>query len=365
MKRIAWLTLLAATLLVSVASAAYVEINAPETVYVGEPLVVTGTTVTGGLTKPTLNPGFSTDVVLYRIKHSKSEVDRKTIVVQEDGSFSATFDTRGLAAGTYTVEIIDPDYPNTFGGSSKTLQFLKLVDRSGDIKITSDLNQEFDGSLDIAGAIDGIGNAGVRILVEHNGTTVYGPEYIRTDANGAFSVTVPIPGAGTYHVTFSDTRGYIGTTEFVVTGAPTPTETQEPVVSASAPATRSAPAYFEVDTRTGKVTLTTSSGVDWVVEYISEDGDLHKVNEKGLLDPEVIEFSAQGGRIYVKIYPVGYSDSKTVRLSGTNVDAIRVSQDAPGFFGDEVPTPTTEAATPLPAVLALLALLVVVFGRRG
>jgi hypothetical protein len=364
MKRIVWLTLLVAMLLVSAASGAYVEINAPETVYVGEPLVVTGTTLVGGLTKPTLNPGFSTDVVLYSIKHTKSEVDRKTIVVQENGSFSATFDTAGLPAGKYTVEIIDPRPPTTFGGSSKTLQFLELVDRSGDLRISSPLTQDFDGSLDIRGAVTDIGGGGVRILVKHDDTTVYGPEYIRTDVDGRFSATVPIPEAGTYRVTFSDARGYIDTREFVVTGAPTPSETQAPVVSASAPATRSAPAYFEVDTRVGTVTLTTSSGIDWVVEYIDEDGNLHKVNDAGLLDPETMEFPAQGGLVYVKIYPVGYKDGGTVRLSATNADAIRMSQDAPVVFGDATPTPP-ETATPLPGVLALLALLVVILSRRG
>jgi len=366
MKRIAWLTLLAAMLLVSAASAAYVEINAPKTVYAGDPLKVTGTTIVGGLTKPSLNPGFSTDVVLYSVKHSKSEVVRKTIVVQEDGSFSATFDTRGLAAGDYTVEIIDPEPPNTFGGSSKTLQFLKLVDRSGDLRITSPLTQELDGSLDISGAITDIGGAGVRIQVEYGGTTVYGPEYIKTDADGRFSVTVPISDAGAYNVTFSDTRSYIDTIEFAVLGgASPPTETQGATVSASAPATRSAPAYFEVDTGVGTVTLTTSSGgIDWVVEYIDEGGSLHKINDAGLLDPETTEFSAQGDWVYVKVYPVGYNDRGTVQLSATNADAVRVSQNAPVIFGDATPTPT-ETAAPLPAVLALLALLVVILSRRG
>ncbi len=358
------MTLLAMMLLVSSASAAYVRIDAPDTVYVGEPLRVTGTSLVEGITKPSLNPGFSTDVILYSVKHTKSEVDRKTIVVQEDGLFSATFKTEGLAAGDYTVEIIDPDSPNTFGGSSKTLQFLKLVDRSGDIRINSPLVQEFDGSLDIAGTIAGIGSAGVQIGIERDGTTVYGPEYIRTDANGAFSTTVPISGAGSYRVAFSDKKGYIGTVLFVVTGAPTPTDTEVPVVSASAPATRSAPAYFEVDTRVGLVAITTSTGIDWVVEYIDEGGRLHKINDAGLLDPEVVEFSAQGGRVYVKVYPVGYSDRGTVQLSAANAYAVRVSQGAPGVFGDATPTPA-ETATPLPAVLALFAVLVVIFSRRG
>ncbi|MEG3057246.1 MAG: hypothetical protein RQM90_15050 [Methanoculleus sp.] len=205
----------------------------------------------------------------------------------------------------------------------------------------------------------------MQIQVKYGDATVYGPEYIRTDADGRFSVTVPVSDAGAYRITFSDAQGYIDTAEFVVTGgASTPTETPAPVVSANAPATRSVPAYFEVDTRAGSVTLMTSSGVDWVVEYIDEDGNLHKINEKGVLDPEIVEFSAQGGRVYVKIYPVSYTDSKTVRLSVSNVDAIRVSQDAPVLFGDATPTPS-EPAAPLPAVLALFALLVVILSRRG
>ncbi|NLA31790.1 MAG: hypothetical protein GX880_08225 [Methanomicrobiales archaeon] len=365
MKRIAWLTLLVAMLLVSAASAAYVEINAPKEVSIGDPIKVNGTTIVGGLTKPSLSPGFSTDVILYSVKSTKSEVGRKTIVVQEDGLFSTTFETGGLTAGDYTIEIIDPEPPNTFGGSSKTLQFLKLVDRSGDVRITSPLVRDFDGSLDIAGTIDKIGNAGVRIEIESGGAIVYGPEYIRTDPNGAFAATVPIQSTGTYRVTFRDTKGYIGTFTFVVTGGPAPAETETAVVSASAPATRSAPAYFEVDTRVGLVTLTTSSGgIDWVIEYIDEGGRLRKINDAGLLDPEIVEFSAQGGRVYVKIYPTGYSDHGTVQLSATNADAVRASQNAPVIFGDATPTPA-EAATPLPAVLALFAVLVVILSRRG
>lgn len=365
MKRIVWLALIAAMLLASTASAAYVEINAPGTVYVGEPLVVTGTTIAGGLTKPSLNPGFSTDVVLYSIKHTKREMDRDIIVVQEDGSFSATFDTKGLDAGDYTVEIIDPDPPNNFGGSSKTLQFFKLVDRSGDLKITSPLIQELDECLDISGIVADIGSAGVQVLVECGDEIVYGSKYIRTDAVGGFSVTVPVSEPGSYKATFSDVQGFIGVMDFEVRGdVPEPSETQAPVVSASAPATRSAPAYFEVDTRAGDVVLTSSSGVDWVVEYIDEDRNSHKINDAGLLDPEIVEFSAKGGQVYVKIYPVSYNDSKTVRLSGTNVDAIRVSQEAYEFFGDAPPTPA-ETSTPLPVVLALIALLVVILSRRG
>ncbi len=362
MKRIAWLTLIAAMLLVSAASAAYISISAPKTVYVGDRLDVAGTTITGGLPKPTLNPGFSTDVILYYASGTKSEIARKTIVVQEDGSFSASFDTAGLAAGTYSIEIIDPTQ-TTFGGSSTTMQIVTLVDRSKDITVQSPLSQEFDGTLDIRGTVSGVGDAGVQVRVERGSAVIYGPEYIRTGADGAFAAEIPIPGGGKYEVTFSDAKGYIGTTTFAVASAPTATATPA-MISASAPSTRSAPAYFEVDTKSGMVTIATSVGIDWVIEYIDEDGKPHKVNDKGLLEPETAVFAARGGTVYVKVYPMSHKDSGTVQVSAANAHSVRVSQAAPGIFGDVVPT--TAKPAPVPVVLALLALIVaVILARRG
>ncbi|WP_292407841.1 MULTISPECIES: hypothetical protein [unclassified Methanoculleus] len=361
MKRIAWLTLIVAMLLVGTASAAYVAISAPQTVYIGDSFDVTGTTLVEGLAKPSLNPGFSTEVILYYAQYAKSEVARKTIVVQEDGTFSATFDTSGLRPGTYSIEIVDPT-KSTFGGSSKTQRMVTLVDRTGSVTITSPPNQNFDGSLDVRGMIGDLGDAGVRIEVTHDGAAVYGPEFISTDANGAFSVEVPVSAAGSYEVTFSDAKGYIDTREFMVMGTPAPTPTQA-MISASTPATRSAPAYFEVDTRSGAVKITTSAGIDWVVEYIDEEGGRHEVNDKGMLEPETAEFVAEGGLVYVKVYPMSYNDSGTVQVSVANADSVRVSQTAPDLFGDATPTPAQ--AAPLPVALALLALLVVVLARRG
>jgi len=362
MKRIAWLMLIAAMLLVSAASAAYVSISAPKTVYVGDQLNVAGTTITGGLPKPTLNPGFSTDVILYYASGTKSEIARKTIVIQEDGSFSAVFETAGLAAGTYSIEIVDPTQ-TTFGGSSTTMQIVTLVDRSKDIRVQSPLNQEFDGTLDLRGTVSGVGDAGVQVRVEYGGTAIYGPKYIRTGADGDFAAEVPISTEGSYKVTFSDAKGYIDTVTFVVSDAPTATTTPA-MMSASAPSTRSAPAYFEIDTKSGTVTIETSVGIDWVIEYIDEDGNLHKINDKGMLEPETAVFAARGGTVYVKVYPMSYSDRGTVQISATNAHSVRVSQTASGLFGDAVPT--TARAAPIPVVLALLALVVAVaLARRG
>lgn len=361
MKRIAWLTIIAAMMLVGTASAAYISFSAPQTVYIGDTLDITGTTIVEGLPKPTVNPGFSTEIILYRAQYMKHEIERKTIVVQNDGSFSTTFETDGLEPGQYSIEIVDPTL-STFGSSSKKQQIVNLVDRSGSLKINSPGNQDFDGTLDLRGSIADLSDAGVQVRVERDGFTVYGPQYVATDKNGAFSVEVPISEGGSYEVTFSDTKGYIGDAVFVVTGTPGPKPT-EAMISASSPASRSAPAYFEVDTRSGIVTIATSAGIDWVVEYIDEENKHHKVNEKGMLEPETVEVAARGGPVYVKVYPMSYNDSGTVQVSAANADSVRVSQTAPGLFGDATPTPAQ--AAPLPAALALLALLAVVFARRG
>lgn len=361
MIRIALLALIAAVVLIAPASAAYVSISAPQEVYVGDPLVVRGTSTIEGQPKPSLSPGFSTEIVLYYAQYAKREIDRKTIVVQEDGTFSATFETEGLEPGRYSIEIVDPT-KTTFGGSSKTQQLVTLIDRSGIITIDSPLTQDFDGTLDIRGSIADLGDAGVQVRVEHDGFIVYGPTYLATDKNGAFSVEVPISAGGTYEVTFHDARGYIGSREFVVIGAAEPTPTGV-VISATALASRSAPAYFEVETRSGTVTITTSSGLDWVVEYIDEKNVRHKVNEKGMLEPEKVEIATEGGTVYVKIYPLSYTDNATVQISAANARAVRVSQVAPALFGDAPPTPTQ--STPLPPLLALLAVFVLVLARRG
>ncbi len=362
MKKIALFVILSALLIVTAASAVYVQISAPAQVQVGELLVVTGTTVPPGLSKPSVNPGFSTDIVFYWAEYAKKEIARRTIVVQQDGTFSATFDTRGQKAGRYTVELIDPGR-ETFGSSSTMMLFVTLIDRSDLITIAAPLRQTFDGTLDISGTIAGIGDAGVQVQVVHESSTVFGPRYIQTDANGAFSQQVSVSSGGTYDVIFSDSTGYIGTATFTVTGPATPVSTAVPEVSASASASRNAPAYFAVDTRSGTVRIATSPGIDWVIEYIDEDGNRHNVNSKGMLDPEEADFVAHGGTVYVKVYPLSYSDSGTVRLTAENAAAVRVSDTAQAVFGD---LPTTTRATPVPATLALLALLacLILFAAR-
>jgi hypothetical protein len=362
MKRIAWI-LLAGVILVGAAQAAYVEINAPDTLNVGQPLEVTGSS--------TLKPGFSTDLIFYKMAFTKTEVDRTRIVVQEGGVFAATFPTLGLTEGAYLLELVDPkpEGSEQFSGESKTQKNVNLIDRQKELTITSPLVQPFTGLLSIRGSVSTAGNNGTQLKVDHNGMTVYGPLYIAT-LNDDFSTDITISGGGTYNAFFSDYKGYIGSAQFtvsqpVVTTAATTVTTTVPQISATAQASRNQPAYFTVRTKPGTVTISTSSGIDWVLEYLDEDKYLRVVNEKGTVGGETATIPARGGTVYVKVYPFTFSDQGTVTLSASNANSVTVCTDCIALFTTtQAPTPTKES--PVPAILALaaLALAIIVMARR-
>jgi len=370
MKRIAWLFLISVALMVASASAAHVDTTAPSRLQVGEPLIVTGTTVPEGLTKPSVDPGTQITIQFYYAEGTKKLVETNQIVIQQDGTFQTVFQTTGLKKGSYTLEIHGPTQ-DTFGTSSKTMLFVTLIDRSDEITITSPLTQTFDGTLTIAGSISGLEDRGVQIEVRSGSDSVFGPRYIPTDKTGKFSQEVAVPAGGVYDVRLTDYRGYIGTVTFTVvqqtTSSPTGETPGEPsTVSATATASRDAPAYFTVDTKAGSVRIVTSAGVDWVIEYIDESSKHSTVNSKGKLAGEEATISAQGGEIAVKVYPAVTGESGTVTLTATNAASVTVSQTASALFGGTPMSPaqTSAQATPLPAVLALLALFVVFAALR-
>jgi hypothetical protein len=361
MKRIAWI-LLVGVFLVGAAQAAYVELNAPSEITVGQTLDVTGTSIG-------LSPGFSADLIFYRFSGTKTEVSRTRIVVQEGGVFSASFSTYGLAAGTYLLELVDPMPGGTaaFGSQAKNIVYITLIDRQNEITISSPLTQPFTGLLSIRGSVNTAGNNGTQLRVDHNGVTIYPSTYIATDHN-VFSTDIPITEAGGYTASFSDARSYIGSVQFVVlapvqTTVVTTTSTPAPQVSATAQASRNQPAYFTVDTKPGTVTLSTSSGIDWVMEYINENNQVTVVNERGTLGGETVTFAARGGTVHVKVYPFTFSDQGTVTLTATNADSVTICTTCSALFTTTA-APTTTQKSPFPALLALAALAFLVISRR-
>jgi hypothetical protein len=354
MKRIA-LIMLAGLLLVGAAQAAYVELYAPDTLTVGEILEVSGSSA------GTIKPGFSTDLIFYRVAGTKTAVDQTRVVFQEGGVFTASFPTTGLPAGSYLLELVDP-MPGgdaAFGGGAKNQRPVTLIDRSNELTITSPLTQPYTGLLSIRGSVSTAGNNGTQLRVDHNGMTIFGPLYIAT-LNDAFSTDITIQDWGGYSASFSDYKSYIGSAQFMVsqpvqTTVATTVTTQAPEVSATSRASRSQPAYFAVRTKPGTVTIATSSGIDWVMEYLDEGRHLTVVNEKGTVGGESVVIPVTGGTVYVKVYPFTFSDEGTVTLAATNAYSVATCSDCIPFFTTTTPPATTQKS-PLPAVLALAAL---------
>jgi hypothetical protein len=334
-------------------AASFIEVATPDSINAGQPLEVTGTTIA-------VKSGYVVDIVLYDITSSKSEIGREAVVIQGDGTFDVTFKTENLRSGTYSVEVQSRG-EDIFGGSSKKIKIFKVVNRNDELSITSPKAQDYDGTLEVAGTLAKYGDDGVKVTVtDASKATIFGPKWVRTDA-GAFSATVPITSAGTYVAEIADRGGYAWTAQFTVKGgdaqvAPTVTQTPGPTYSASAPASRGNPAYFAIETLGGQVTISTSTGIDWVLEYIDEKGERSMVNNQGTTAPESVTFPATGGVVYVKVTPQLYTETGTVTVSAENVRKISVDATVAGKFGDPVPT---TAQSPMPLGLVLLALGVV------
>lgn len=315
-----------------------VSIEAPETLTVGKPLVVTGTT--------TFGIGTPIDVVLYYQLTTTTEVKRKIAYIQPDKSFKAVFDTTGLKTGTYKVEV-----PTSgMGGDSVTTRVIQLVDRSDAIQISSSLTQPFSGRMVVAGTISGGETSGIQIeVLGPDGGVIAGPRYVNTNYLGDFSVEIPITEAGDYEVSFTDSRGYIGEKTFTILSEPalvdTPSSEPTPglqILSAHGRSSYDMPAYFRIVPGTGPVTIYTSASLDWVLEYIDENGELHTINDKGTQVPERVSLIGKGKTLYFRIYPATPAASGEVVIYGQNVQSVDVSPDILPGFVHATPTPPEE-----------------------
>jgi 5-hydroxyisourate hydrolase-like protein (transthyretin family) len=347
------LIIIAILLLVVPAMAYEIVIDAPVSLPKGQPLVVNGTT--------TLPPGVSVDIVLYRSEYTSEEISRQTVTIQADKVFTVIFDTKNLEKGQYKVEV-----PVTVGtgfsylGDSVTMRVVQITDRTDEIHITSQTEQENTGTLSIKGVIAGLGNSGLQIsVIGPDEEVVFGPQYIKTNDDGSFSQGVKITKEGKYEVSFTDAKGYIGAVTFTViektvpTTVPTPTPTTAPALSATTTASYDDPAYFTVTTGTGPVRVYTSSGIDWVIEYQDPAGVIQKVNTKGQLEGEEVQLQGIGDTVNFKVYPYRMSDQGIVTLSAEGATNVSVATEVPSSFAPTA-SPTTKSPLPLPLVLAAL-----------
>jgi hypothetical protein len=327
-------------------------IDAPLKIQRGMPLVVNGTS--------NIPPGISIDVVFTKSGYVTEEVARETVTLQANQEFSVIFDTTDLTKGIYKVEV-----PAISGyrylGNSSTLRIVEIIDRSDELSIRSLKTQTMNGKLAIEGAILAARNAGVQIEVVGPGDeVVYGPEYVSTGSDGGFAVEVPIEKAGIYNVSFTDSKGYVGVVPFTViaipetTAVPTVVPTTQPVISATAPASRDSPAYFAVQTGTGNLRVFTSSGVDWVIEYTDASGTVQKINNKGETEGEETVFPGTGGVMLFTVYPSQYSATGTVTFYAEGATQITAEQKPTGTTAG---TTSGGQSAPVPGIVIIISVI--------
>jgi len=362
MKRIV-LLFMGLLFLANLVSAYHVTINAPDSLAIGKPLVVTGTT--------TFGIGTPIDIVLYHQVTTTTEIQREIVYIQPDQSFQAVFDTTGLAPGTYKVEA-----PPTANGDSVTMRLVTLYDRSQEISLSSALTQAYTGNLYLNGEIKGKENSGIQVeVIDPTGLVIFGPRYINTDNAAHFAADIPIREPGSYEVSFTDGNGYIGSRVVTILGGDATSSltngisnpTQVIVLSAHALSSRDAPAYFLVKTNVGPVVLYTSKSTDWVMEYTDDQGVLYTENDRAGASPERAEFTGRGTTVYVKIYPYKYASTSDVTLYGENVQAVVVSPSVPAPFALSAAKATTPSTPLLPgiAVLSLVIALCLLTHRKN
>lgn len=360
MKKIALMVILLILCVTSVSAYSFQFIGEPResgsiTRYVGETFILEGTS-------PNIPPGIS---MMLHITGPGSYSRQIPFVIQSEGYFSIPFETAGLREGSYRFEIRqNPDYPL---GSGRNWFILNLVDRSLLLRTGSPLSQEYTGRLVVTGNVQDLGTAGVELQVSGPSGTVFGPEWITTDSQGSFSRIIMIDEPGLYTARISDRRGLIGALRYIVhhdaavTPSPTTPAVSGGVLSASAPSSRENPAYFEVRTQRGPVTLSTSRGVDWLVEYIDESGRTHIVNTFGADRAESVTFEGSGGTVYIRIYPTGH-DSERVFLYGENVASLSVSDTITSRFGNLHESGfVPQEESPASIIIPLFAIAVILF----
>ncbi|MCK4269067.1 MAG: hypothetical protein KAW93_01160 [Methanogenium sp.] len=233
--RVAALVCLGLLFCTTAVSAYQISFTVPESVKVGQTVVVQG--------ESNIPSGFTTQLYLYRevpnFQPKQISVDEFTI--QEGGDWQVVYDTTGWQKATYKIEI-PKNSQYSYGSDSVTLKTFVVWDRSDEVEVTSPKTQSYDGTLDIAGkAVKRTGGAGINVAVSGPSGVVFGPAYIPTDAEGLFSYEVPISGPGTYTVAFSDEDDLITTTEVTITENPAITATTVPGTAATLPPATESP----------------------------------------------------------------------------------------------------------------------------
>jgi hypothetical protein len=236
MKRILLIALCFASI-VGTATAYGLYLDCPASIQVGLPLKCS--------IDSNLPAGNTFDLVMYHSQYTATELSRQSVTIQEDKNTQyRLFETQGLPGGTYKIEVQQLQRGEEgLSSDSVTFKLVRVIDRSGEITITSPETQTLEEALRIEGTIDKLSNEGVQIEVRGPEGRIFGPQYIGTKTDvkndaGIFTYRVPVTSPGTYEVSFSDPKGYIGIKKLTVAEPPTPEPT---TVATTVPVTTTRP----------------------------------------------------------------------------------------------------------------------------
>lgn len=231
------LTALFLICIVGTVSAYGIYLNCPESVQAGMPLKCT--------VDSDFPPGTTFNLVLYQSDYTATQVNKMPITIQADHKTqNINYATTGLPGGSYKAELQPvSDSDESYRSDSKTTQLVTIIDRSGDIELTSPLTQDLSSALRIEGSVKKRGNDGVEIEVNGPDGRIFGPQWIGTKNNvqngaGVFTQKVTAKTGGKYTVDFSDANGYIGTKTFTVTAPTIATTAVPPTTTVTAARTK-------------------------------------------------------------------------------------------------------------------------------
>jgi hypothetical protein len=212
------------------ASAYQFYLSCPESVQVGLPLKCS--------IDSNLPAGTTFDLAFYQSGYTATPISRQSVTIQDNQATQyKLFDTKGYSGGQYKLEAqFRGNDEASLSSDSKTWQLPMLIDRSGEITITSPMTQKVDEALRIEGYIAKLGNDGVEIAVRGPDGVIFGPQWIGTKLNvqsgdGVFTQYITVTAPGEYDVTFKDTKGYIGVVTFKVSAPVTMTTTTLPATT--------------------------------------------------------------------------------------------------------------------------------------
>jgi len=248
MKRIMFIALCVISMTGS-ASAYQMYLSCPESVQAGLPLNCS--------VDSNLPAGTTFDVVFYQSVYPGAPFSSMSFEIREDHAILyQSFGTKGLPGGPYKVEVrISGPEEGKLSSDSVTLRVPELIDRSGEITITSPLSQTSGEALRIEGSVTRLGNKGIDIEIRGRDGVVYGPQYTSTKVDfrsgaGVFTQRVAVSRPGTYDVYFRDADGYIGMKTFTVIASTTESPATVPETTViTSPPTTIAPVSLPATTR--------------------------------------------------------------------------------------------------------------------